>query len=173
MRAYLVPVVVTTSLILALAAWRGSTDPGAVRDPGHPDGGCSSCGGSSHFLPPPAPGEFDGWIRRYATEPMAEGSEALETLLYHDARSRELLATRGAPQLDADRHAYLARELARERAIVSLRVVDAAGTEHLRVDDATVRIGEKAHLHATGQSDACEFSGTVKRVGVHHLWARF
>ena len=68
----------------------------------------------------------------------------------------------------------LERELDRRHALLSVRLVDAAGKERLRLGPTRVPLGEKQHRLAEDTTDlqAPEVSGTVRRVGLHHLWTR-
>ena len=99
---------------------------------------------------------------------------ALEALLFHGSRARDLVDRLGTGALDDESRAMLDAELARTHAFLSVRLVAEDGSERIRLDRARIPIGEKQHLFpetAVGMP-APEISGTLQRVGVSHLWAR-
>lgn len=99
---------------------------------------------------------------------------ALETLLFHGPRTREHLEHDASPSLDPWLLSQLETELAKDHARLELRVIDEQGATRLRLDPTVVPLAEKQHLHASEAIgfDAPEISGTIKRVGLRHLWAR-
>ena len=138
----------------------------------------TGCAIGSHAPPPLTESEFRDLLRRFASEKISASnggeSSALDTLLFHGERSRELLARLGADGLDQQRLRFLRRELSRTQARLSVRIVDGEGVQRVRLGPVTMPLGIKQHLHA----DVCrrmqppEISGTVYRVGLDHLWAR-
>ena len=118
--------------------------------------------------------KFRELIAAYATQPMSQESEALETLLFHGAATRALLDAEGF-ELDDEREAFLRRELAITHARVDVRVIDVHGEVRMHLGESRFPLGVKEHVHAheTSALQAPEVSGTVHRVGVKHLWARF
>lgn len=127
------------------------------------------------MLPPLTRSDFDALIADYAWQPVSSDSPALERLLYHGEQVREMLESYGELRLDPERRAFLDRELSRSTATVSFRIVDEHGVVRARLDEARVTIGVKAHLRAeiTRDLQVPEFSGTVIRTGLAHLWTRF
>lgn len=99
---------------------------------------------------------------------------ALDALLFHGSRTRDLVDRLGTGALDDVSRDMLDAELARTHAFLSVRLVAEDGTERVRLDRARIPLGEKQHLFpetAVG-IPAPEISGTLQRVGVSHLWAR-
>jgi hypothetical protein len=137
--------------------------------------GCvAGCSAARDEPAPLGPQAFDALLERFATEPVASGSPALEALLYHHHDARRLLAERGPGPLDGDRAEALTRELARDEAWLDLRVVDGAGVERVRLGRTRVPLDVKQHLHPERRVDLqpLEVSGTVRRVGLDHQWVR-
>ena len=147
----------------------GDPAPRPVEDGGGCTNGCSL---SKHDLPTLEASEFRDLLAAYAAGPLDETNAALETLLFHGDATVALLETR-PPALPEEHARFLARELARRHARIELRVIDVDGRELVRLDPTTVTLGVKAHVHPTRSSlPPLEFSGTVKRVGLYHLWTR-
>lgn len=112
----------------------------------------------------------------YALGDAAESAAALDLLLYHAEQARAVLRSAPPVPLDPQRRAVLEDELRRDEALVSIRVVGDDDSVLLGTDDVQVALGEKAHLLAQGAGGAAsagDFSGTVLRVGQHHMWARY
>ena len=134
----------------------------------------TGCSIGNHPITPLRVSEFNDLLARFQSEPMAEGSEALETLLFHALQVRGLIVRHGTGTLDAERAAFLTRELARTHVRVSVRIVDTEGVVRARWYDGHFPIGQKIHLHAdaTERLQPLEISGTVHRTGLNHLWTR-
>lgn len=135
------------------------------------DTGCSAASSAIDEL---SVEEYLALIEAWAADPDREGGRALETLLFHGAQVPGLAAFHGTGSLRGSDVAYLLREVARDHALLSVRLVNEAGEERLRLGPARVPLGEKQHLFPEHLSDLQppEVSGTVRRVGVDHLWAR-
>ncbi|MFT5052925.1 MAG: hypothetical protein ACI8QZ_004363 [Chlamydiales bacterium] len=114
---------------------------------------------------------LDTWAEHEGTD---QGARALDTLLFHGARAMDLGARLGYGILDPERAGFLQRELGRGHALLSVRLVSPSGEERLHLGPTRIPLGEKQHLIATDTSDLQppEVSGTLRRVGVDHLWAR-
>lgn len=145
-------------------------------DPGHPGvevcaTGCSAVPALDKDL---TEAKFRELIAAYRTQPMSAESEALEALLFHGEATRALLET-ARFELDEEREAFLRAELAITHARVDVRVIDVHGKERMHLGESRFPLGVKEHVHAheTSALQAPEVSGTVHRVGVKHLWARF
>jgi hypothetical protein len=137
---------------------------------------CASCGDSqSHSLPELSRREFQEQLGRFASEPLEGGSPAMETLLFHNARSSEFLAESQDHGLDPEHLAFLKRELARDHAVVAIRIVDASGVERLSVKPTRVPLRVRQHLRSTRTQDVAPavLSGTAVRVGLDRLWVRY
>lgn len=113
-------------------------------------------------------------LKRFGEQPGSGKSEALETLLFHHARTNELLLQHGTAELDPKRAALLTREAGRTHAWLDVRVIDQRGSERIRLKPTRVPLGIKQHLWPEDRValQPVEVSGTVKRVGLDHLWTR-
>jgi hypothetical protein len=118
--------------------------------------------------------EIEGLLLRFGTEPMARGSVALETLLFSHRQVEPLLKARKALPLDAERETFLRTELAKSHAWLDMRVVDTHGVERVRLGALRVELGVKQHVapRRLVGLQPLEVSGTVRRVGLDHLWTR-
>jgi len=153
------------------------TPPHHSHDPGHDSGGTEVCATGCAALPALdrdlSADEFERLLAAYAVQPMSGESAALEALLFHGAAAGALLDTLGG-ELDAEREAFLRRELTRTHARLDVRITDETGVVRLHLGDTLIPLGEKQHLHPhdTNNLQTPEVSGTVHRVGLKHLWAR-
>lgn len=128
----------------------------------------SSCATASTSSPAATDREVRAWLAGYAKAPFRNAGPDLETLLFHATVVRDAL-WRGVGGALPDAHLqFLNRELAITSATVGLRVVEPDGTERTWLNRTGVPFDEKSHLHAP----SCEVSITLKRVGLHHIWAR-
>ena len=98
---------------------------------------------------------------------------AFETLLYFGRQTQALVDTHGTLPLDQNESALLRQELKRQHAAVSIRVVDDQGRIRSWVDNVSVPL-DRRHVFAmeTDGLPPLVTSGTVKRVGLDHLWTR-
>ncbi len=166
------------ALTTGMLCWSGIADqrvPGAPSPtllPGN-SGACHSCSLTQHDLPTISDATLLEHLDEYAGLPLGSESSAIDQLLFHGDRTRTLLRSNPA-RLPARQRAFLERELNRTHARVFLRVVDAAGNVVTHVDGARVPLDEKQHLMGSNlvALKPHEFNGTVKRVGLHHLWTR-
>ena len=133
--------------------------------------GCSAVPATIGSLDGP---EIERLLSEFVGGPASEENQALETLLFHGAQVKDLWETLDRSALDAERGAFLRRELARTHARLDVRFVDDRGVERLRLGDQRVPLGIKEHLFPidTQGFQPPEISGTVRRVGLKHLWAR-
>jgi len=119
------------------------------------------------------PAKIRGWLADYATQPMSSESPALEALLFHREATKLQLLSLEALSLDDARAAFLERELQRATAFLEVRVRDAAGQVRIHLPERRVALDEKQHLETENDlAQHVEYSGTVKRVGLDHLWVR-
>lgn len=132
----------------------------------------SGCLPSKHPTPVLAEAAYRALLARYAVEP-AEGGPALDELLYYGRQTRELALRHGTGPLDRERAALLARELARTHVVVEFRVVDERGTVRVRLPPTRVPLEIRYEYDMEVQDlQPVVTSGTVKRVGLKHLWQR-
>jgi hypothetical protein len=113
-------------------------------------------------------------MRSYAAEPET-GGPALDSLCYYGPQVNFMLDAIGASGVDDARVTRLRRELARDHVYFSVRVIDERGHERLTLKRSYTPFDANVHHRLTQINDCppCEISGTLKRVGLHHIWARF
>ncbi len=152
-------------------------DPESSRALAHPHGkrACASgCAADQHPTPFLLKDEFNRLVGLYAREPMSDQSEGLETLIYYGRQSRLFLDRLGSGPLDPQRAEFLRHELKRTHVYVELRVVDEFGVVRVWNRPARVPLDKRFGFEfATKDYQRIEEStGTVKRVGLYHLWQR-
>lgn len=110
-----------------------------------------------------------------AQEPVGLASLSLETLLFHGEATAAYLDFLGPGPLRADQVDFLRQELRRTHVQVSFRVVDEEGFVHASLSPTEVPLGKKqhVHLHTEGALGDLEAGGTVRRVGLNHVWSRW
>ena len=134
----------------------------------------TGCSLAKHSIPAFTPYDFEKTLAAYAALPASEESEELEKLLFYGSRTKQLIEEVGVADLPAEHLAFLTRELARDHAIVSLRLVDDDDVVRVSYGPTKVPFGEKQHLAPVGEDlQAMEFNGTVMRTGVNYLWSRY
>lgn len=134
----------------------------------------TGCAVADHGQGRLADDELVDWLQAYQDSDETLASVALETLLYHGAQVREFVRENAWASLDSKHRQKLQTELGRIYAVVELRLVNDEGELVSRMPPTEVLVGEKTHLHVPSflGVPSFEISGTVKRVGVAHLWAR-
>ena len=152
-------------------------DPNGGRAFAHPHGKstcASGCASDQHPTPPLLKEEFHRLMGLYAHEPMSDQSEGLETLLYYGRQSLLYLDHLGKEPLDDKRAAFLRRELSRTHVYVELRVIDEFGQVRVWNKAARVPLDVRHGFEFTTNDYQRieESTGTVKRVGLYHLWQR-
>lgn len=118
---------------------------------------------------------FFALLDAVAQEPLGMASLSLETLLFHGDTTAIYLDQLGTGPLSGEQADFLRRELQRTQAKVSFRVIDDEGVIHASLTPTVVPLGEKqhVHLHTEGALGDVEAGGTVRRVGLHHVWSRW
>lgn len=142
----------------------------------HPHGSrqcASGCAASNHPTEELTPARFQRLVSRFATEPIDETSEAFETLLYFGRQTKVFLDLYGDSPLDGARAAALRRELSRTHARIEIRVVDEQGNPRSWLPPTRVPL-DRRHVFQMSTEDVQPLvtSGTVKRVGLYHVWTR-
>ena len=76
--------------------------------------------------------------------------------------------------LDGERQAFLTRELSRDLVRVEFRIVDESDVVRVVLPPTTVPFDKRFVFEPllTADFQPPEASGTVKRVGLHHVWQR-
>jgi hypothetical protein len=152
-------------------------DPDGGRALAHPHGKrvcASGCAANQHPTPPLLKEEFGRLMALYASQPMSDQSEGLEYLLYYGRQAHLFLDRLGNGPLDPQRAAFLRHELSRTHVYVELRVVDEFGVVRLWNRPARVPLDVRHGFEFTTKDYQRieESTGTVKRVGLYHLWQR-
>ena len=165
---------IKTTLAAALLLLAGSLLAAKTRGqkplPPTPDPDCKTCSDHGEAVGVLTRAEFRVLLAQFAAVPVGCESDALDALLFHGARTRTLVAQ--SHGLAASHRAYLERELSRDHARLSVRVVAEDGTERIRLD-RRVPLDIKQHLHGTTRGlQNPEISGTVRRVGLDYVWGR-
>ena len=135
----------------------------------------TGCTLAKHDIPPFSFGQFVRARAQYAKEKHNDASKSLETLLFYRQETLSYLGKNGVGPLPEKHATFLKRELSRKTATVSIRVVGANGRTRISLADVVVPLGVKQHLKpkALDGTQPLEFNGTVKRVGLYHLWSRY
>lgn len=126
----------------------------------------------------PTSGELAALFERAHAGPWSGANLALETLLFHGAETRAWLGDRDtyAHSLAEQRFGErLDAELARQHAQLEVRFRTETGRTVLQLEPTRVPLGVKQHLWTAdvdGDLQVPEISGTVRRVGLDHLWTR-
>lgn len=109
----------------------------------------------------------------YAVQPLSNDSLALEELLFYGPQSLAYLDRIGSDVLDSQRANLLRRELSRTHASVSIRVIEKDGTRRSWLPPTKVPF-DRRHVFEmkTNALQPLVTSGTIKRVGLNHIWAR-
>ena len=140
----------------------------------HGDQVCASgCAASRHPTRKLTVAAFEQLMREYALQPMTSASPALETLLFFGPQTREMIEARGYLTLDRARAEFLWTELTRTYARISIRLVDEHGQVRSHLPPTRVPF-DRRHVFdmETRNLQPLVTSGTVKRVGLYHIWAR-
>jgi hypothetical protein len=142
----------------------------------HPHGEkicASGCAVSNHPTPELKPETFQDLLKEYATGPLDETNVALEALLYYGNQTTALIDAHGFAQLDARHQKFLLSELDKTHARVAIRIVDEYGNVRAWNEVAKVPFNRRHVFHLEGSDlQPLVASGTVKRVGLYHIWAR-
>jgi hypothetical protein len=133
----------------------------------------SGCAASSHPTEKLTEEVFRRLLSQYAHDPIDETSLALETLLYYGRQSQAMLRQLGGQPLDTLREEVLRKELTRQHAKVQIRVVDEEGEVRSSLPATRVPL-DRRHVFSmkVNRVQPLVTSGTVKRVGLYHLWTR-
>lgn len=148
-------------------------DARAIFEP-HGDQVCASgCALSRHPTGKLSSQRLGELITQYAREPATSPSPSLEELLYYGPQTRELIESEGIGALNTDHAEFLWKELKRTHVKISLRVIDSSGVTRTWLPPTRVPL-DRRHVFEmeTKNLQPLVTSGTVKRVGLDHLWVR-
>ncbi|MBT4867594.1 MAG: hypothetical protein HON53_21035 [Planctomycetaceae bacterium] len=150
-----------------------TADPRAAFHPHGPQVCASGCAASNHATPELSRNEFQQLLARYEQGPLDETNAALEALLFYGRQSTALLRQLSPSSPMRKHDEFLRRELKKTHAVLSFRIVDEQGI--VRVEMTRTRVPlDRRHVFdmKTQGLQPLVTSGTVKRVGLHHLWTR-
>lgn len=148
-------------------------DVEAVFEP-HGEKICASgCAASRHPTEQLTVEKFRQLLKELAYEPMDQTNNALESLMYFGPQTRQMIEIHGVGDLEADRAKFVWEQLKFDRARISIRVVDNEGETRTWIDPTEVPF-DRRHVFDMQTKDvqALVTSGTVKRVGLNHIWVR-
>lgn len=134
----------------------------------------SGCALSRHPTPELKADKFSELMAAYATEPMSEESPALEELLFYGIQTKGFLLDSDHPKIDQQRLTFLKRELERDQVIAEFRIIDESGKVRVGLPPTSVSLDRRYVFEPLNTQDfqPPEASGTIKRVGLNHLWQR-
>lgn len=150
-----------------------TADPRATFHPHGQQVCASGCATSNHATAELKRPEFLRLLAESRTGPLDETNEALETLLYYGRQSDTFLEQLQPSSADSDHDTFLKQELQKTHVLVSFRVVDEKGIVRVEMKQTRVPL-DRRHVFEmeTHNVQPLVTSGTVKRVGLHHLWTR-
>ena len=133
----------------------------------------SGCAASRHPTETLTREQFFALRQEMTCGPLDETNRALETLLYYGRQSRDLLSREGFGPLGPLQGEFLWAELARTHARISLRIVDESGQVRSKMHKTIVPLDRRHEFEMESHNlQPLITSGTVKRVGLDHLWTR-
>ncbi len=150
-----------------------TADERALFEP-HGDQVCASgCAVSRHPTKELAKTAYRRLLEQFLREPISEDSPALESLLFFGRQTQQMIAEHGIGPLDSERAEVLQKELTRTHAKITIRVVDENGVVRSSLPWTSVPL-DRRHVFSMNVNKVQPLvtSGTVKRVGLHHLWTR-
>ena len=149
---------------------------GSGRAIAHPHGEqvcASGCAASRHPTPPLTWAKFQRLLARWQQEPLGEPTPALEELLFYGRQSLVYLRRVPPEALSEKRRRFLEEQLRRTHVVVGFRVVDEHGVVRVFLPPTRVPLDIRhEYLMDTHDLQPLVTSGTVKRVGLYHLWQR-
>ena len=150
-----------------------SHDPQAVPHP-HGETLCASgCAVSRHPSGRLTPTTFTALLDTYQQSLPTEENAALEEILFYSRQSREYWQRHRDACPDPLWQRVLDDELKKTHVLVSLRVLDETGAIRSKLMNVRVPL-DRRHVFQM-QNEGLQplvTSGTVKRVGLNHLWTR-
>lgn len=133
----------------------------------------SGCAASRHPTPELTKKHFHQLMQQFALEPMDQSSFALESLLFFGRQTSLFLQSEGTAPLDAPRTDLLREQLKVTHAMIEIRLVDEYGEVRTWLPPTRVPL-DRRHVFdmEVKRLQPLITSGTVKRVGLYHLWTR-
>ncbi len=133
----------------------------------------SGCAVSRHPTSTLTKSRFERLLTSFAEGSMDDTNQSLEELVYFGPQTRKLIESAGVGELDSERARFLWDALSFTHARISIRVVDEQGEVRTWIDPTRVPF-DRRHVFQmqTNNIQPLVTSGTVKRVGLNHLWTR-
>lgn len=133
----------------------------------------SGCALSNHPTPHLTRSHFEKLIAGFSVEALDENSKSLEELLFFGPQTARMIRQSDSVAIDGLRLAFLKRQLEYGHASVSIRVVDEHGEVRSYIDPTRVPF-DRRHVFDMKANRVQDLvtSGTVKRVGLYHIWVR-
>lgn len=148
-------------------------DLNAIFEP-HGEKVCASgCAASRHPTEELTRDDYFRLLQEVEIEPMDRTNNALEALMYFGPQTRKFMESEGVGSLDSDRAKFIWNELDCTHAKIAIRVTDENGVIRTWLDPTRVPL-DRRHVFEMKTKDlqALVTSGTVKRVGLDHIWVR-
>ena len=133
----------------------------------------SGCAASRHPTTRLTAEAFDALLTEYQHSAPTAENEALEKILFYSRQSRKHWQQQRFACRNPLWQTVLDEELKKTHVLISLRVVDESGAIRSAMTDVRVPL-DRRHVFEM-ESDGLQplvTSGTVKRVGLDHLWTR-
>ena len=150
----------------------------AIFEP-HGDEVCASgCALSRHPTGTLTTQRFNTLLNQFSAEPIDQSSKPLEELLFFGPQTEKLLNQKllnpaSKTAMDSAHTNYLQRELKRTHAKISIRVIEQDGTLRCWLPPTRVPFDRRHVFEMKTESlQPLVTSGTIKRVGLNHIWAR-
>lgn len=133
----------------------------------------SGCAASRHPTETLTEEHFEFLMKEFSKQPKSQNSEALEQLLYFGPQTKKMIEQFGFQPLDSSRATFLWSELQTTHAKISIRVIDQTGKIRTWLEPTLVPF-DRRHVFKMETNDLQPLvtSGTVKRVGLNHMWVR-
>mgnify|MGYP007073184874 CR=1 FL=1 len=162
------------SLAGRIAATADFSSDSAASFHAHGEEVCASgCAASSHPTKELTRDYYHELLEQYSTQPMDESSFALESLLYFGRQTQALLKEEGDWPLDPLRSDFLREQLRTTHAKIEIRLIDEHGEIRTWLPPTRVPFDRRHEFHMeVNNVQPLITSGTVKRVGLYHLWTR-
>ena len=141
---------------------------------GHGENMCASgCAASRHPTAPLSADAFRQLLLDYQQIAPTGDNEALEKILFHGRQSRNHWKIQRAASIDPLWRMVLDEELQKTHVLISLRILDESGRVRSGMSHIRVPL-DRRHVFEMEREGLQPLvtSGTVKRVGLDHLWTR-
>jgi hypothetical protein len=141
---------------------------------GHGENLCASgCAASRHPTAPLTADAFRQLLVAYQQSAPTANNVPLEKILFYGRQSRQHWLIQQVTSIDPLWRMVLDEELGKTHVLISLRILDESGDVRSALTNIRVPL-DRRHvftMHASGLQPLVT-SGTVKRVGLDHLWTR-